>query len=494
MDATGATTTVTDPNAPACDADAGSLTADADNLDLDLDGNATISATANGDAVVPGDFDVTFFLVDDSGAIVQISDTPSFDVDAAGDFTIFTFVGETSDDMSEDFFDLTTITLGTTTNADVQTAVASAAICASLDATGATTTVTDPNAPACDALAGTLTADETDVELDADGNATISATANGDANIPSDFDVTFFLINDADGTIISSSSDASFDVDSEGSFTIVTFVAETTDMASGDFFDLEDIEFGTTTSADIQASLTTSGICASLDELGANIIVTDPNAAACDADAGTLTADDTLVSLILGGTADISATPNNDAVIPEDYEVMYMLSTGADATIIGMNNAPTFIVSALGDYKIHTLVAEMSDSDDPDFWDAAANVELNATTGADIVESFATASVCAALDVDGVDIFVVPGFSGDAETLSVYPNPSTGAANLVIGQTAGENVTISVFNQAGQLVSVQTVNTNDITVDLQAEDLPSGIYYLQVTGENTVRQTVFVKE
>ncbi len=115
-----------------CDADAGTLTANA-SPDC-IDGSATISATANGNAVVPSGYETLYVLTSGNGLVIQATNTtPSFDVTAGGIYTIHTLVYDPNT------LDLTIVDPGVTTGFDVNALLIQGGgdICASLDVTGA---------------------------------------------------------------------------------------------------------------------------------------------------------------------------------------------------------------------------------------------------------------------------------------------------------------------------------------------------------------------
>ncbi len=137
-------------------------------------------------------------------------------------------------------------------------------------------------------------------------------------------------------------------------------------------------------------------ICAALDVAGAPITVEE---CGCDADAGTLTADDDVVCLD-GGSADISASVATSPTVPSGYAVYYVL-TDADNNLTVVNASPssTFTVGASGNYIIHTLVY------DPNTLDPASALGLEAA----VVNSLLVqggGTICAALDLVGAPITV----------------------------------------------------------------------------------------
>ena len=146
-----ATVTIT---VPACLAQAGTLTADEGQICMSM-GQATISATPNGDINVPANYEVVYVLTSGTGLVIeQAGGSPSFTVNTSGDYTIHTVVAETNNSNDPNFLDLSTIVLGTTTGFDVNSLLiqGGGSICGSLDVAGAPITVlamTDPQCGPC---------------------------------------------------------------------------------------------------------------------------------------------------------------------------------------------------------------------------------------------------------------------------------------------------------------------------------------------------------
>lgn len=123
-----------------CIVSAGTLTIDESPVELE-NGSATISATPNGDVILDDGYEIIYVLTEGTGLVIQaVSATPSFEVTAAGSYTIHTLVYDPST------LDLGIVVFGTTTGFDVfgLTEEGGGLICASLDAAGAPVTVTDP--------------------------------------------------------------------------------------------------------------------------------------------------------------------------------------------------------------------------------------------------------------------------------------------------------------------------------------------------------------
>jgi hypothetical protein len=69
-----------------------------------------------------------------------------------------------------------------------------------------------------------------------------------------------------------------------------------------------------------------------------------------------------------------------------------------------------------------------------------------------------------------------------SNTISVYPNPASGAINVVTNN--GEAATIRITSMNGKMVLNQSVNQTENTVNIS--DLTSGIYFYEVNTQNAV--------
>ena len=99
--------------------------------------------------------------------------------------------------------------------------------------------------------------------------------------------------------------------------------------------------------------------------------------------------------------ADLLATPSGTAVVPDGYQVLYVLTEGPGLVIVDVNTEPSFVVDSVGNYTIHTLVYN------PETLDLSI-VELGVTTGFDVFALLIDGGgdICAALDVTGAPIQV----------------------------------------------------------------------------------------
>ncbi len=446
-----------------CQADAGTLTSDQDNICVVDDGKLLvfdpieISATPNGDSQVPAGFSVVYVLTQGANlVIIDTSTSPVFEVTEDGEYTIHTLVYDPNT------LDISIIDIGVTTGGDILALLIQGGgdICGDLDVTGAPIVIVNPNS-------GTLTPGASPVVLNEDGEATISATPNGDLNIPDGFESIYVLTQGPDLLIINAGPNPEFVVTEAGDYTIHTFVY---DPAT---FDISIIEFGVTTGADVLAFLIQGGgnLCGSLDVTGAPIVVEEPP---CLADAGTITADEANICVVPGGIEEltfdpvtISGTPNGDIIIPSGYTSIYVLTQGPDLVIIQTNATPSFEVTEEGLYTIHTLVYNPNTLD-------LSIIELGVTTGSDVLGLLIQGGgdICGSLDVAGAPIEIE---NPDAGTLTVDDSPvvlENGEATVSATPNGDSNVpdgytTVYVLTQGIDLVILDTSTTPSFTVTAQ---------------------------
>jgi len=370
-----------------CEADAGTLTSDQNDLCIVDDGKFVfdpieISATPNGDAQVPAGFSTIYVLT--TGAdlvIIDSSTSPVFEVIDEGEYNIHTLVYDPTT------LDIGIIEIGVTTASDILALLIQGGgdICASLDVTGDPIIIINPDS-------GTITPNVTPVFLNTDGEATISATPNGNQNVPEGYEIIYVLTKGAELLIMNAGPIPEFVVNEAGDYIIHTFIY---DPAT---FDLGIIDFGVSTAGYVLDLLIQGGgdICGSLDVNGAPIVVQE-----CLANAGTLTVN-SLTSCIPNGSGTISVTPNNDSVIPVGFVQHYLVSEGANSTVLGISSDPSFPIGQASTYTIHSFVYH------PNTFDPASDIETGVTTSQDIFEltTEGGGNICASIDGAGVAIIV----------------------------------------------------------------------------------------
>ncbi|MBI3238067.1 MAG: YHYH protein [Flavobacteriia bacterium] len=83
----------------------------------------------------------------------------------------------------------------------------------------------------------------------------------------------------------------------------------------------------------------------------------------------------------------------------------------------------------------------------------------------------------------GVSCFTDPlsvNETAQKETILVAPNPSNGVFNLQLPDVSG-NTTVEIYNTAGQQIFQQTITTNELLIDLSAQN-STGVLLLKVTN------------
>ena len=190
----------------------------------------------------------------------------------------------------------------------------------------------DPNA-------GTLTIDDELVCLAPAGNGNISATPNGDANVPAGFSV-IYVLTSGNGLVVEQTNDTpNFTALTPGKYTIHTllYVADANDP---NFLDLGLIQPGVTTGGDVAALL--ADLCGSLDVAGAMV-----NVDACDALIGNMVFEDLNGNGIMdAGEPGIEGVIVNLEGTTDDGEAVFAsVQTDGNGKYIFENLAP-------GDYKL----------------------------------------------------------------------------------------------------------------------------------------------
>ncbi|NRB59069.1 MAG: T9SS type A sorting domain-containing protein, partial [Winogradskyella sp.] len=245
------------------------------------------------------------------------------------------------------------------------------------------------------------------------------------------------------------------------------------------FLDLGVITIGVTTGVDVLNLVAANNLCASLDAAGAPITVLEE----CLADAGTITADATPVSLV-SGSATISATPDGNINVPANYDITYVLTSGAGLVIENAGATPSFTVTSAGDYTIHTLVAETTDNTDPNFLDLGV-ITIGVTTGVDVLNLVAANNLCASLDAAGAPIVVQDQLSIDDNILTsikLQSNPVQNSVTILNSRNIALN-SIRFYDISGREVNQFSLNTNSSNIELNVEDLSTGMYLMAIESD-----------
>ena len=364
-----------------CDADAGTITPVQAMVCLDH-GLASIAGSPDGNSNVPFGFE-TMFLLSQGGVVLATRDSPEFDVTSAGTYVVHTLV------FDPNTYDIASIEVGVTTvvQIDVQLVQGGGETCAALDIEGASIIVQE--CIDCEASAGTITAVVTPVCLVA-GSATIGGVPDGNVNIPFGYDRVYLWSSGPNAVIGGLSFTPSFTVTAIGVFTIHTFVHD------ANTFTLSSIQAGTTTIQEVNLQIAQGGgaICAALDLVGAAVTV--ESCTPCTALSGTMTAVGTPVCL-LGGTAEIGAVADGNAVVPTGSQTVYLLSFGSP--IVQLSASPDFTVTGTGSYAIHALVYDPASFN-------TGSIQLGITTVAGVSAQLTQGggTSCGSVDIAGATI------------------------------------------------------------------------------------------
>ncbi len=476
LDVAGANVEVIECEPSECLAFAGTLVPHDFETCID-DGSVVITAEGNDDMIVPAGYLVKYVLTTgDPAVIVDVADELSFTVTAAGTYTFHTLVYHPAT------LDLSTVELGVTTAASVNALLiqGGGSICASLDLVGGTTLVVDCTVD-CPAYAGSLTTTMAEVCLE-EGSAMLDAVSGDDAVVPEGYEVIYVLTEGGSLTIMDVNTDPMFMVTMEGNYTIHTLVYDPLTL------DLSIVVPGVTLASEVNALLIQGGgaICASLDLVGANIMVMDCSVE-CLAFAGTISTE-LPEQCLLDGMAMLEAIPGGDAVLPDGYEIAYVLTHGLTPVILEISTTPSFTVADVGLYTIHTLVYDPLTLD-------LSTVVPGVTLAMDVVAMLIQGggSVCASLDLEGAAFFVGE-CELELEITNAWPVPALEQLTVSMAVPAGENVSIAVFNAMGlQVTPAYAVGAGTEQMVLNVSGLESGTYVVRLIGTNGIATHQFSK-
>jgi len=210
----------------------------------------------------------------------------------------------------------------------------------------------------------------------------------------------------------------------------------------------------------------------------------------CNAAAGTLaTQEETCLD---DGTALLLGTAGGDAVIPQGYQLAYLLTEAPTAAIIAAGSSPEFEVTSAGTYTMHTLVHSPSTL-------PISTLQFGSTTASELNALLIQGggSICASLFVTGATTTVVDcSIIGIAEqrvpAWSVFPNPGNGDITI---RNDGQHavVTVQVMDMSGRLLHVGTYSSNNGDVALSlAHRLAPGTYVLHLSSGQNMHDRLFV--
>jgi hypothetical protein len=234
-------------------------------------------------------------------------------------------------------------------------------------------------------------------------------------------------------------------------------------------------------------------ICASLDVAGASFNI-DECLEECTAFAGTLTADALDVCLV-EGVATISATANNDAIVPSGFVAIYVLTRSTELIIEQVGLEPIFEVGAEDIFTIHTFVFDPSEIAPEDLLDL---IVFGETTGADVLALIEATGICASLDVDGakVDVATCGSDLVEAESalqLTAWPSPTNQFLNVEVRAVRDDRTEFTVMSMQGSVVIPTTVMPAGQRMVVDVQNLRPGQYMIRVVSGDKVATERFMR-
>ena len=431
-----------------------------------LDTNGTVlTATPNGDAVVPPGFEVLYILA--SGLTEFIEDTMAQPMAVVTTEMLYTIDCLVYDPATLDLGFL--VFGGPLTLGNLQ---------AEIDQQGACATITSDSplflvgeSYCCTAFAGTLGGVDFIPCLEPGGSVELIGIPGGDAVVPDGYEIIYVLTQGVDLTIIDAGPLPVFNATATGLHTIHTLVYDPATL------DLGIIEFGVTTGVDVNGLLIQGGgvICASLDVAGAAYVV-EACADPCEADAGTLSGGGPVC--LEQDEAELIAVPNGDANVPDGFEVVYVLTEGTGLVIIDAGADPSFTVNAEGSYTTHTLVYDPATLD-------LSTIEFGVTTGFNVNDLLIQGGgiVCASLDVQGANYMVeVCNGLTDASSagFTIAPNPTLGL--FWISGIGSGSAHLEVHDMSGRLVHSQSLFVGMGGASVSLHGVAPGTYALRIVS------------
>jgi len=135
------------------------------------------------------------------------------------------------------------------------------------------------------------------------------------------------------------------------------------------------------------------------------VIIDAPDCSRCIADAGDPRAKQSFCQS--GNFTSVSVAPNTNTVIPTGFETIYVLTKEPDLLIIDYKiGNSNFNIPGTGNFRIHTLIAEVNNTNSDDFLDLSI-VKKSQSTLIVIIQCISNHNVCAALDVKGTLIQIL---------------------------------------------------------------------------------------
>ena len=210
----------------------------------------------------------------------------------------------------------------------------------------------------------------------------------------------------------------------------------------------------------------------------------------CAAEAGRLLASNPGAAIKAEGEGvRLEAKRINDAVVPDGYEVAYVLTTENDGELVIQDlytSLDEAFVLSPGNYRLHTFVAELDDTSSPNYVDLGV-VEPGVTTASDVLGLLEANDICAALEVPGAmfdvyDCDVTGGLIYSQNgTNEISVCPTDGPVGVVPAYAVTANAAYVITDASYDIVEVVTDPD-----DVDFSDFAPGtynIFLVTYTGE-----------
>lgn len=326
----------------------------------------------------------------------------------------------------------------------------------------------------CTAAAGTITTDSTQQCL-LSGSATLVAFPGGDAVIPPGYQLGYILTSTNGLHIEQVGPDPVFTVSGVNIWRIHSIVYDPNTLDFAAILDLDHLY-------QLQDLLVQGGgsICASLNTGGAGTKTTTCENT-CTANAGSISAlnpDQCLVE----GEAQLEATPDGNANVPDGFSVLHVLTSGPDLIILAVGVEPSFTVNAAGPFAIHTLVYDPATLD-------LSGIVFGETSAFEIVALLQQGGgpVCGSLDATGAQ-FQVADCAPVCEAFAGTLTPVASEVCLVDGNAELDAVPNSdAVVPDGYSIAYILARANGIIENVE----PVTLFAWPLTGEYVIHTLVY---
>lgn len=224
-----------------------------------------------------------------------------------------------------------------------------------------------------------------------------------------------------------------------------------------------------------------------------------------------LTHIDASVTIPANGTVNVATTPNNNFKVNVDvkntsgntnqyYAKRYdiVLNSGADAYFCFAGNCFTSLTTTSGNL---TLTPNQSASQVAGQYNIlTADIDEGPSVGVSVVK-YTFYNVSSANDTVQITInYNAPSgvheTSGIISTMELFPNPGVSSVYLKVNSVKNADAKIVIYNSLGSAISEKNVALTEgkNKIDLNAESLSSGIYFVNVrTGKSTLTRKLVIK-